>query len=60
MPAVVDAEKCDGCGTCQDNCPSDAIKVEKDAEVASVKPENCIDCNLCQDNCPQHAIEMKI
>jgi len=54
----VDAEKCDGCGTCQDNCPSDAIHVEE--KVAVVKPENCIDCNVCADDCPKKAIEMKL
>jgi NAD-dependent dihydropyrimidine dehydrogenase PreA subunit len=58
MPAVVDASKCDGCGTCQDNCPSDAIHVEE--KVAVVKPENCIDCNVCADDCPKKAIEMKL
>jgi ferredoxin len=57
MPAIVDASKCDGCGTCQDNCPSDAIKVEE--KVAVVKEENCIDCNACQDNCPTQAVTMK-
>ncbi len=57
MPAIVDASKCDGCGTCQDNCPSDAIKVEE--KVAVVKEDNCIDCNACQDNCPTQAVTMK-
>ncbi len=60
MPAFVKEENCDGCGTCQENCPTDAIHVETDPKkVARVIPENCIDCNLCQDNCPQNAIEMK-
>ena len=57
MPAVVDPEKCDGCATCVDNCPSEAIKVED--KVAVVKEEACIDCNVCQDNCPQGAVTMK-
>jgi len=57
MPAVVDATKCDGCATCQDSCPSDAIHVEE--KVAVVKEEDCIDCNACQDNCPKQAISMK-
>ena len=58
MPAVVDIQKCDGCGTCKDNCPSEAIRVEE--KIAVVIKENCIDCNLCQDNCPKGAIEMKV
>jgi NAD-dependent dihydropyrimidine dehydrogenase PreA subunit len=57
MPAVVDQEKCDGCGTCQTNCPTDAIALENGK--AQVKPDDCIDCNLCEGNCEQKAIEMK-
>jgi NAD-dependent dihydropyrimidine dehydrogenase PreA subunit len=58
MPAEVDAAKCDGCGTCAENCPTDAIAV--DGKTATVKAEDCIDCNMCQDGCPQKAIEMKM
>jgi Fe-S-cluster-containing hydrogenase component 2 len=58
MPAVVDKEKCDGCGTCQDNCPAEAIRIEDDKAV--VNNENCIDCNACEEQCPQKAIEMKL
>jgi len=58
MPAQVDKEKCDGCGKCQDNCPSGAIQVE--GKTAVVKPEDCIDCNVCEENCPKKAIEMKL
>jgi NAD-dependent dihydropyrimidine dehydrogenase PreA subunit len=58
MPAVVDPEKCDGCATCQDNCPSDAIHVED--KKAVVVPENCIDCNVCKDGCPTQAIDMTV
>ena len=58
MPAIVDAEKCDGCRTCQINCRSDAIHVPE--KVAVVQPEKCIDCNLCKVNCPHKAIEMRL
>jgi NAD-dependent dihydropyrimidine dehydrogenase PreA subunit len=57
MAAIVDQSKCDGCGKCEDNCPSEAIKVE--GKSAVVKEENCIDCNACQDNCPNQAVTMK-
>ncbi len=57
MPAVVDKEKCDGCATCEDNCPSKAIIVEN--KVAVVKEEECIDCNVCESNCPKGAITME-
>ncbi len=56
MPAVVDIEKCDGCKSCEDSCPQQAIAVE---EKASVNVEECIDCNACVDACPSGAIAMK-
>ncbi len=29
MEPVVDLEKCDGCGTCVDSCPHDAISMSE-------------------------------
>lgn len=56
MAAVVDAEKCSGCGECQNACPSDAIKI--DDGKAAVIEENCLDCAACVDACPNEAISM--
>ena len=57
MPVIVDVEKCDGCGTCQDECPSAAIKVEN--EKAVINKDECIECSACQDACPSQAVELK-
>ncbi len=54
MAAVVDAEKCSGCGDCANACPSEAIKVEDNKAV--VIEENCLDCAACVDACPNEAI----
>jgi len=51
--AVVDSEKCTGCGICEDVCPVDAIKVE---DIAIVKPDMCTGCAVCVAQCPQNAI----
>jgi ferredoxin len=56
MPAIVDQEKCDGCGTCVDECPSSAITLK--AGKATVSPEDCIDCNACEDNCFNKAVKV--
>ena len=58
MPAVVDIEKCDGCKTCEENCPSSAIAVQ-DAGKAVVVPDDCIDCAACVSDCVQGAITME-
>jgi NAD-dependent dihydropyrimidine dehydrogenase PreA subunit len=57
MPAKVDNEKCDGCQSCVDSCPSEAIVMEN--EKAKVKEEDCIDCNACEDACTSGAIKVE-
>jgi len=57
MPAKVDNEKCTGCETCVDECPSDAISMAE--EKAVIDAETCIDCGACVDVCPVEAISME-
>ena len=57
MPAKVDLEKCNGCETCVDSCPSEAIKMENEKAVIIV--EDCVDCGVCVDECPAEAITME-
>ena len=57
MPAKVDAEKCTGCESCIDACPSEAIKMEEGKAV--VDPDTCVDCGVCVDECPVEAISME-
>jgi len=56
MVAVVDPEKCDGCGTCVDECSTEAISIVDN--VAVVNADECVDCEVCVDVCPNGAITM--
>ena len=56
MVAVIDKEKCDGCATCVEACPAEAISVAD--EKAIVNEEECVDCEVCVDECPNSAISM--
>ena len=57
MVALIDKEKCDGCATCVEACPAEAIKLGKD-EKAAVIDDECVDCEVCVDECPNGAISM--
>jgi ferredoxin len=57
MAAVVDVEKCNGCETCVEECPSEAIEMAE--EKAGINAETCVDCGACVDACPSEAISME-
>ncbi len=50
--AYVITDECLACGTCQGECPNDAIQ-EGDIFVIT---DACIECGACVDSCPVGAI----
>ena len=57
MAAVVNKEKCTGCGTCVDLCPVEAIKLEDN--IAVVDADQCVDCGSCENECPVEEIKIE-
>lgn len=62
--AVIQAEKCIGCGKCQDLCRFDAIHPNGEANnlgltTFTVDPVSCEGCKVCVEFCPAEAIEFK-
>lgn len=57
MAAEVDKEKCNGCESCVEECPSEAIKMVNDKAV--IDGDLCVDCGVCVDTCPAEAITME-
>jgi ferredoxin len=55
MPAVVNVEKCDACGTCVDECPFGAITLN---DHAKIDEEECTECGTCVEACPNEAITL--
>ena len=47
---------CNGCGTCVDFCPVQAISMAED--ISCIDSEKCIGCGQCEIQCSQEAIRM--
>lgn len=71
--AVVDYDKCGGCGECEQACPKKLIKIVKKSVKYIVKCSSCdkgaamkekcsvgcIGCKICEKNCPVQAITVE-
>ena len=53
----VNKEKCAGCGSCVQLCPTGAIKMGKDGK-AFIDQDVCQVCGECMEVCPFGAIEL--
>lgn len=66
--AVVDVEKCAGCGICEKVCEENAIKLEvihdylkkKLYYVSKVDVEKCTGCGACEASCPSKVININV
>ena len=55
--AVIDPDKCLGCGTCRKRCQVNAITEQDGISVVNLK--KCIGCGLCATKCPNGAAKLK-
>jgi NAD-dependent dihydropyrimidine dehydrogenase PreA subunit len=53
--AYVITDECIACGSCEDECPVEAISEGEDKYV--IDPKLCTDCGTCADQCPVEAIK---
>jgi heterodisulfide reductase subunit A len=61
LVSQIDAEKCIGCGLCDEVCAFNAIELEEiegKGYRAKNIPASCKGCGLCAASCPQQTIDM--
>ena len=61
MKAIVDEDKCTGCGMCEDTCP-EVFELVDDVAKVKVDPvpaENEDACREAADDCPEDAISIE-
>ncbi|PKL19014.1 MAG: hypothetical protein CVV49_03195 [Spirochaetae bacterium HGW-Spirochaetae-5] len=56
--AVIDHDKCSGCGICIKRCQMDAIK-RIDKTRVELNADRCIGCGLCVTKCSKEAVLLK-
>jgi MinD superfamily P-loop ATPase len=58
--AVIDAERCTGCGACVETCRFGAIRKPEARSSAAyeVDPISCEGCGVCADTCPEQAASL--
>jgi NAD-dependent dihydropyrimidine dehydrogenase PreA subunit len=54
----VDADKCEGCGECADNCPASVLEMV-DGKANVVNGEDCLGCETCVSVCPSGAVNLQ-
>ena len=55
--AIVDADICEGCGTCTERCQMEAVSLVNN--VATIDYDRCIGCGNCVVTCPSTAITLE-
>jgi hypothetical protein len=53
----VNKSRCVACGICVDNCPADAIILERGGK-AEIDSDKCIGCAMCIGICPEGAVQV--
>ena len=54
----IDLEKCDGCGTCVDICPT--VYEVRNGKPTVLNADYCLACMVCVVECPNNAIEISL
>ncbi len=57
--AMLDYDKCNGCGICVQRCQWGAVKFEVTTNKTNIDQHKCYGCGLCESGCPRNAIYLE-
>ena len=57
--AIIEEDKCNGCGICAQRCQWGALKFNVTTGKAGIDQFRCFGCGLCETACPQGAIYLE-
>jgi Pyruvate/2-oxoacid:ferredoxin oxidoreductase delta subunit len=57
--ARVDADACNGCGSCEKRCQVGAARVAEGARQSAIDLNRCIGCGVCVPACPKKALSLQ-
>ena len=52
----IEIENCIFCGICSRKCPTDALKVDREAKSWTIARMSCIQCSCCVEVCPKSCL----
>jgi NAD-dependent dihydropyrimidine dehydrogenase PreA subunit len=61
MQIKIDPLQCNACGICEDICPCDVFRVNRETRQAEASYEvDCWYCGACEQDCPEGAIKVDL
>lgn len=61
MPRVeINRAACTGCGVCIETCPTDVLRLDKEAKAFAAYGQDCQGCFICQWDCVFAAITVRV
>jgi len=57
LAVQVESDRCEGCGSCVDVCPENALEIINGKVV--INEDRCAECGACTEVCPNEALGLR-
>ena len=56
---TINADMCEGCGECVDNCPASMMEMVDGKAQVTGEMDDCLGCETCMSVCPSGAVKVE-